>query len=320
MRIVLIVIALCWAPFTLAASTSAPRLTVVASVEPLAMLARQVLGDQVVVKTLLLPGQTPHFASFTPGQAQLVQQADLIVWLGADAEPNLAALVRKSHGQRLAMLDVEGLMLRYGMGHAHEHRHAPSGSVTAAGRSARESAAAIDHGPDDHAASELDPHLWLSPHNMERLAQALANQGKSLGLNSVETDAALHAFEQTLADTLAASRKQLAPYAQRDWLSQHNPWLYFSDALSLRVGMQVSSGLQGGTSARRFAELIQQMKSNSVRCVLAEPEARRALLVRLCQPNDCRIVDADPLGRDLAEARYTDLLVHLTRKFEQCLR
>lgn len=319
MRIVLVVMSLCCAQLTFAVSpaVAAPKLTVVASVEPLAMLAREVLGDQVIVKTLLLPGQTPHFASFTPGQAQLVQQADLIVWLGADAEPNLAALVRKGHGQRLAMLDVGGLTLRYGVGHAHHGDHAAGDSVQETAHRADESVDAMDH---DHAASELDPHLWLSPHNMARLAQALADQGKSLGLNAADTDAALQAFQQTLASTLTTSRKQLAPYAQRDWLSQHNPWLYFSDALSLRVGMQVSSGLQGGTSARRFAELIQQMKSNSVRCVLAEPEARRALLVRLCQPSDCRIIEADPLGRDLVEARYTDLLVHLTRKFEQCLR
>ena len=319
MRIVLVVIFLCWAQLVLAAPAPAPRLTVVASVEPLAMLAREVLGDQVVVKTLLLPGQTPHFASFTPGQAQLVQQADLIVWLGEDAEPNLAALVRKSRGQRLAMLDVGGLTLRYGVGHAHENGHAPSDSVKEAAHSAEEPAAAIEASDHDHEASELDPHLWLSPHNMARLAHALADQGKSLGLHSADTDAALQAFEITLANTLAASRKQLAPYAQRDWLSQHNPWLYFSDALSLRVGMQVSSGLQGGTSTRRFAELIQQMKSKSVHCVLAEPEARRAMLARLCQPSDCRIVEADPLGRDLTEARYTDLLVHLTEQFKRCL-
>lgn len=308
MRIVIVVMSLCWAQLTLAASQLTP-LTVVASVEPLAMLVREVLGDQVVVQTLLLPGQTPHFASFTPGQAQRVQQADLMVWLGADAEPNLAALVSKSHGRRLAMLEVEGLTLRYGAGHAHERDHAAEDSRN-------ESA----HGARDHAASELDPHLWLSPDNMARLAQALAEQGKALGLNSTDTDAALHTFEQALAQTLAASRQRLAPYAQQHWMSQHNPWLYFSEALSLRVGMQVSSGLQGGTSTRRFAELIEQMQSKSVHCVLAEPEARRALLARLCQPNACRIVEADPLGRDLIEAGYTELLAHLTRQFEHCLQ
>lgn len=309
MRIVMGVIALCWAQLTVAAAPP----TVVASVEPLAMLVREVLGDQVVVKTLLLPGQTPHFASFTPGQAQLVQQADLIVWLGADAEPNLAALVDKSHGQRLAMLDVAGLMLRYGAGDAHEGEHPVADKVIHG-----------EHGEVDtahhHGAGELDPHLWLSPHNMSRLAHALADEGKSLGLDVADTDTALQAFERALSTTLAASRQRLAPYAQREWLSQHNPWLYFSEALSLRVGIQVSSGLQGGTSARRFAELMEHMNSKSVQCVLAEPEARRALLARLCQSQECKIIEVDPLGRDLTGAQYTGLLLHLTGQFERCLQ
>jgi zinc transport system substrate-binding protein len=311
-RIVIVVISLCWAQLTLAASPSTPPLTpltIVASVEPLAMLVREVLGDQVEVKTLLLPGQTPHFTAFTPGQAQRVQQADLIVWLGVDAEPNLAALVNKSRGQRLAMLDVGGLTLRYGVGHAHDSDQTSDDSLNDA-----------VHGAGDHAASELDPHMWLSPENMARLAQALAEQGKALGLDSADTDARLHHFEKTLAQTLAVSRQRLAPYAQQHWLSQHNPWLYFSEALSLRVGMQVSSGLQGGTSTRRFAELIEQMQSKSVHCVVAEPEARRAMMARLCQPDACRIVEADPLGRDLADARYTELLAHLTQQFELCLQ
>src|SRR5690606_41612229 len=67
----------------------AQAVTVVASIEPLAMLAREVLGDQAEVSTLLLPNQTPHFAAFTPGQARQVRDAELVIWLGHEAEPNV---------------------------------------------------------------------------------------------------------------------------------------------------------------------------------------------------------------------------------------
>lgn len=298
---------------TSSGTASAPPLKIVASIEPLSMLVRQVLAPQiesgqVTVATLLLPGQTPHLTSFTPGQAQRVQQADLVVWLGAEAEPTLAALVQKGHGARVSLLDLDGLVLRYGAGHDH--------GAELEGNDMRGSRAEAN--THNHRDTELDPHLWLSPNNMARLARALAQQGKRLGLDSADTDAALAAFDQTLAQTLKTGRTRLWPYAQQAWISQHNPWLYFSEAVSLSRGMQVSSGLQSGTSARRFAELMGEMTSKSVACVMAEPEARRALLVRLCRHDDCRIVEADPLGRDVQGARYTDFLSHLTQQFAQC--
>lgn len=264
--------------------------TVVASIEPLAMVARDIFGDQAQVETLLLPGQTPHFAAFTPAQAQQVQQADLLVWLGADAEPYLRALVKKGRGQRLALLDIDGI----------ERRTDDDGH---------------DH---DHGVEGLNPHLWLSPLNMRLLARQLAAQASSLGLDPARTQQALTSFEQRLDDQLARSRQRLAPWRDTPWLSQHNPWGYFVAAMSLRSPLVISESLQSGTSSRRFAELVAQMRSEQVQCAIAEPEAHRTLMARLCQ-GDCRLVDADPLGRDLAGTGYVEFVGALAARFAGCL-
>jgi len=270
----------------------AQAVTVVASIEPLAMLAREVLGDEAEVSTLLLPNQTPHFAAFTPGQARQVRDAELVIWLGHEAEPNVEGLVDKAHGRTLALLDLPQTVRRYGDAHEHEG-HA-------------------------HHDSELDPHLWLAPDNAVRLADALLALAPQLGVDANAVAQRHDAFVKKLAQRRADWQQQFAPLHDTPWLTQHNPWGYLVDEWQLHEPLMVSASLQGSASARRFAELVQQMRAQNVRCAVAEPEAQRALLARLCQ-GECRIVDIDPLGRDLAGQGYVDFLQHIATRLQTCL-
>jgi zinc transport system substrate-binding protein len=272
----------------LLAPAAAAETRILASIEPLAMVAREVAGAGTAVETLMRPGQSLHGASLTPDQVRAVRDAELFVWLGARAEPGLAPLVRRRAGPDLALLRLDGVhRLHAGAEHAH-------------GEGAREH--------DEGQATALDPHLWLDPRNMARLGRALAAR---LGRND-------RAFQAALDTTSAAVRARLEPVRERRYVSQHNPWRYFARVFGLQPGMAASKGVSAGASARRFVELGRAMERQQVRCVVAEPNARRALLERLCR-GQCRLVDLDPLGRGRTRADYTDFLSHLGRGFRTCL-
>ncbi|MFN3712082.1 MAG: metal ABC transporter solute-binding protein, Zn/Mn family [Alcanivoracaceae bacterium] len=274
-------------------TAQAQAITVLASMDPLAMLLRDALGDRVTVDTFLLPSQTPHDASFTPGQARKVQQADLIVWLGADAEPALAKLMARQRSTNLAMLSLEGIHQRK-MQDTHDHHHG-------------------------HHHGALDPHLWLSPDNMRVLARGLSRHATLFGMNEAEMDQALAAFEQRLDDTRQRLQQQLAPLANRPYMSHHDAWGYFAEAFGLRQVTPIAASTDLSPGSRRFVALVKRIESDSIRCFMAEPESRRALLERLCRDH-CRIVEADPLGRQLGSVSYTVLLQDLADRFTTCLR
>jgi zinc transport system substrate-binding protein len=268
-----------------------PRL--LASIEPIAMLLRDVFGDQVRIDTFLLPSQTPHDASFTPGQARKVQQADLIVWLGSAAEPALAKLMARNKGRQLAMLSLDGIHQR-DMQDGHDH-----------------------HDHDDHAA--LDPHLWLSPDNMLVLARALPAQAAALGLDAAQVDAAVARLATRLEQQRARLQQQLSPLASTPYMSHHDAWGYFAEAFGLRPVIPLSASTELSPGSRRFTTLVRQIEQDNIRCFMAEPESRRALLERLCR-NDCRIVEADPLGRQLGAVGYAALLQDLADRFTTCMQ
>jgi zinc transport system substrate-binding protein len=234
------------------------------------------------------PGQSLHGASLTPGQVRALRDAELFVWLGPEAEPQLAPLVARREGPDLALLSLPGIHRL----HASDDR-------------------AHDHGAGGHGdadATALDPHLWLDPHNMARLAQALAAR---LGQDA-------QAFQQELDTVRQSVRARLEPVRKRGYVSQHDPWRYFAEAFGLRPALVASDGVAAGASARRLVELARTMEREQTRCVLAEPDARRALLERLCR-DECRLVEVDPLGRNRTSAGYTDFLDHLGERFRACL-
>nr|WP_255612517.1 zinc ABC transporter substrate-binding protein [Alcanivorax sp. 1008] len=298
----LVFVLLLISPLSALGADSKPR--VLASIEPLAMLLREVLGDTVTVDTFLLPSQTPHDSSFTPGQARKVQQADLVVWLGKDAEPSLAKLMARTRGDELAMLSLEGIYQREMVavdededGH-HGHGHG--------------------HGHEDHNHGPLDPHLWLSPDNMLQLARALPDQADKLGLTSEAVSTAVSQFAARLAAQRQAIQAQLAPLSERPYISHHDAWGYFAESFGLRQVTPISASTELSPGSRRFIALVNQIEQQGIRCVMAEPESRRALLERLCT-GQCRIVEADPLGRDLGKVGYSALLDNLANSFARCL-
>ena len=284
---------LVWSPLR------AEPVTVVASIEPLAMLLREVFEaagvdpEQVQISTLMQPSQTPHHSALTPGQLRLAQQATLLIWVGAEAEPALARLLERRRGPTLAMLELEGIWRR---------------------DTATDAPPEDDHG---HALG-LDPHVWLAPDNMLLLAAALPAHATTLGLSPTALEQGVDNFTSTLARRRAEIAATLAPLRQRRFLSQHDAWGYFTETFALTPGLSASHQIELAPGSQRFTELVATVEREQIQCILAEPEARWALLMRLCR-GQCRIIEADPLGRHITHSYYSDFLVEMGFRFQACL-
>lgn len=279
-----------WLVTLMMLSAQAVSQTLVASVEPLAKVLRGLYGDQVEVVTLLQANQNPHQLALSPRQAMLVQQADLLVWLGEAVEAPLAPLVARRQGPTLSLLALEGVHRREGgEDHDHGNHHA------------------------DHADATLDPHLWLSLDNMMRLAGALAQQYPQ-GLKAGEPAR----WQQQAKERHARHRQALVGLEGVSWLSYHQPWGYLTETLGLAEPLVVSKQLDAGPGSRRFVALAGEIREQQVRCAILEPEARAAMVSRLCP--DCRVQPLDPLGRDYPELDYLSWRDRLVEGFKACLQ
>lgn len=74
------------------AQASEPQ--VLASVHPLALVAASVVPS-ANLRVLLPAGMTPHDFSLRPSDLEQIQNADVIIWAGAQTEPYLASFVKR---------------------------------------------------------------------------------------------------------------------------------------------------------------------------------------------------------------------------------
>lgn len=267
------------------AARAAHRPVVVGSVEPLSMVLRELYGNRARVVTLLSPNQSPHHPMLSPGQVLTLRKADLVVWLGPDADPSVAPLVARRAGPSLALTALPGVTVRH---------------------------TDVDEDGELRPGG-VDPHLWLDPDNMAALARVIAARD---GARLAPGEPA--AFLQRLKAAEAGIHRQLAPVSSVPWLTYHQPWAYFQHRFGLAAPVIVSRQLGAGPGTRQFVALAGQIKQRGVHCAIIEPEAQARMMARLCP--DCVRRPLDPLGRDHAGERYASWLAHtVAPAFRQCL-
>jgi len=110
------------------ALAQAPRIVV--DMPPTASLVQQVLGDLGEVHILLPRGASPHHHQLRPSDANALQQAQLLVWIGPELTPWLDKAAGTMGGDRaqLRLLTqpgshVQGYAEAGGDDHDHDHDH-----------------------------------------------------------------------------------------------------------------------------------------------------------------------------------------------------
>src|SRR5665647_662259 len=149
--------ALCAVPLALAGCASASptarvlgTLTVVASFYPLQYVAQQVGGDAVRVSSLTPSGAEPHDLELSLRQTRIVGDADLILYLSGFQPAVDAAIEARAPSHVLDAATTANLV-----------------------SFASEGAAATPSPASNAASGPLDPHFWLDPTRLARLAEAV---------------------------------------------------------------------------------------------------------------------------------------------------
>ena len=167
------------------------EIKVVASIKPIHSLASYLM-DCIAKPDLIVDGYaSPHGFAMKPSHAKMLQNADLIFWVGEDLESflekPLSSIAKKA--EKIELMETKGLqVLKFrernifdehdhdDHGHDdhgkkeddHDHDHDDHG---------KKEDDHDDHGHDDHdghAHGEFDPHIWLDPINAKAMLNEMA--------------------------------------------------------------------------------------------------------------------------------------------------
>src|SRR5437763_3953814 len=141
------------------------KLSVVATTEDLASIAREVGGDRIAIESIARGYQEPHFVEAKPSFILKLQRANLLVVVGRELEIGwLPPLITQSRNSKIQP-GAEGYL---DASLQAEILEVPTGQITRAMG-------------DVHPLG--NPHYWLDPENGKRIAKEIADKLSELRPN-----------------------------------------------------------------------------------------------------------------------------------------
>jgi len=161
------------------------KLRIVASIETLADLSRQVGGDRVDVTSLSRGVQDPHFVDGKPSLVLALNRADALVYVGLDLEIGwLPPLVQQARNARIQRGQPGNIDASTSI-RPEDVPNVPSDQLRAMG--------------DIHPLG--NPHYWIPPKNARAIARLLADRFAALDADGAAAyRAGLARFEAQLAN------------------------------------------------------------------------------------------------------------------------
>lgn len=339
------------------AMAEVPRVAV--DIAPVHSLVARVMDGVGEPGLILQPGASPHEYNLRPSEAALLQEADVVVWVGPDLTPWMQDAVETLAGgaAQLTLMQAEGTVLlpfregalfeahvhgydAHGHGeHGHDdHGHEDNGHGEHGhddhghGEHGHD-----DHGHDDHAHDEHgheehahddhghganDPHVWLSP----------ANAALWLDLIAARLSAADPANAGAYFANAAAGKAELGaleaeigaildPVRGGRFVVFHDAYQYFEAAFDFPASGAISLSDATDPSPARIAEIQARVAEEGIACVLSEPQFNPGIVAVVMEGTEARTAVLDPLGTALepGSALYPAMMRGLATTLAGCL-
>ena len=296
---------------------------VVTSIKPIHSLASYLM-DGVGKPDLIVDGyNSPHGFALKPSHAKMLQNADLIFWVGEDLEnfleKPLKSIAKKA--EKIELMEIKGLkklefrernIFEGHDDHGHdehkEHGHKEHG---------HKEDKHDDH--HEHAHGEHDPHIWLDPMNAKVI---LSEMAEHLIENDQENASKYKANLKKAHKDLDKLVKKVKSELNKDFKSIvfHDAYQYFEKRFDVNVlgAFTVNTDVMPG--AEQLSEIREVIEHEKVTCVFSEPQFNPDIIKAVAKDTNIKTGVIDPLGATLNPGKnlYFDLIRNMSKSFKGC--
>ena len=316
--------------FSLVSSANA-EIKVVTSIKPIHSLASYVM-DGVGKPDVIVDGyNSPHGFSLKPSHAKMLENADLVIWVGEDLEAFLEkpldTIAKKA--KNIEVMDLKGIKkLKFREknifeghdDHGHdEHKEHGHDEHKEHGHDEHKDEHKEHDGHEGHAHGEHDPHVWLDPMNAKVIVKEITKQ-------LVQLDSKNSATYKANSKKALADIDKLTKNIKKD-LSKDLRFVVFHDAYQYfekRFGIQILGALTVNTDvmpgAEQLSEIREVIEHEKVNCIFSEPQFNPSIIKSIAKDTKVKTGILDPLGAKLDKGKnlYFDLLNNMASSFKGC--
>ena len=302
--------------FTFFSSVNA-EIKVVASIKPIHSLASYLM-DGVGKPKLIVDGYaSPHGFSLKPSHAKMLQEADIVFWVGEDIENFLEKPLGSiaKNAEKIELLDIKGLKkLKFRERNVFEghddHGHKEDD---------HDDHAKKEDGHEGHAHGEFDPHIWLDPLNAKVILKEMT---KHLVENDQKNASVYKDNLKKANKDLDKLVKQVKSELNKDFKSIvfHDAYQYFEKRFKVNVlgAFTVNTDVLPG--AEQLKEIREIIEHDKVTCVFSEPQFNPDIINAVAKDMNISTGVLDPLGATLNPGKglYFDLISNMAKSFKGC--
>ena len=328
-------------------TTANSEIKVVASIKPIHSLASYLM-DGIAKPDLIVDGYaSPHGFAMKPSHAKMLQNADLIFWVGEDLESflekPLSSIAKKA--EKIELMDIKGLnVLEFRERNIfddhddHDHDgHAKKKKDDHDDHEGHSKKKKDDHDDHDghakkkkdehddhddhegHAHGEYDPHIWLDPINAkvilkEMTEHLIENDSKNASTYKSNLDKALKDIDKLTMDVMTELNQSVAS------IVFHDAYQYFEERFNVNIlgAFTVNTDVMPG--AEQLAEIREIIEHDKVSCVFSEPQFNPDIIKAVAKDMNIKTGVIDPLGATLDPGKdlYFDLINNMSSSFKGC--
>jgi len=265
------------------AQKSKPRIVATASM--MADMTQIIGGAHVEVQCVVPIGGDPHIYEPTPGDAQMIAKADLIVRNGLTFEGWLDELIENSGSDAKVITVTEGID--------------PIRSLV--------------------YQNATDPHAWMDPNNgliyirniKEALIQMDPDNRPAYEENYATYTNKLKQLDQYIMDAI-----QTIPENKRILITSHDAFQYYGRRYGIRLESVIGASTDAEVQTADIVRLTKVIKESGVPALFVESTINPKILEQLAADNRLRIggkLYSDSIGsKDSPAPSYYDMLKHNT--------
>jgi len=297
---------------------------VVASIKPIHSLASYLM-DGVGKPDLIVDGYaSPHGFAMKPSHAKMLQNADLIFWVGEDLESFLEkplnSIAKKA--EKIELMEIKGLnkleFRERNIFEGHDdHGHDEHKKEDEHKEHGHKEDKHDDH--HEHAHGEHDPHIWLDPMNAKVILKEMAEH---LIENDQKNASTYKANLKKALKDLDKLTKKVKSELNKDFKSIvfHDAYQYFEKRFDVNVlgAFTVNTDVLPG--AEQLSEIREIIEHDKVSCVFSEPQFNPDIINAVAKDMNIKTGVLDPLGATLTPGKtlYFDLISNMSKSFKSC--
>ena len=304
---------------------------VVTSIKPIHSLVSYVM-DGVGRPDLLVDGSfSPHTFQLKPSHATMLQEADIVFWIGEDLESFLETPLDSiaANAKRVTLMDSDQIeLLKFREKNVFDDHHDDHDEHEdhADGHDDHDEHEGHDdhdehEGHDDHAHhhGEYDIHFWLDPEIAKSIVNITARELSEIDPNNKSTyeKNAANASDD-LEELINLTRSKINSDAT--YIVFHDAYQYFEQRFGIEVIGALTVNPEVLPGAKQLSEIREVIEHENVNCLFSEPQFNPSIANTIAKDTGIKAAVLDPLGAELDPGKdlYFELISDMASSFENC--